>query len=631
MIPSDAGESSALTLYLFVRGDTPVRGLIRGTPADVSALKFDGKALKGKVTPKYKIEASFEFSLDLDCSVDGEKVAGSFIINVPENAQNAQQVKGAVTGQHLDAKAFAELGKIKEGLAWPRWSGPNQDFSATDTGVKLVSSLSEARLLWASEVFLPGMLGGIDRKQGAVKKGWRAEVSGGAMSPLVADGKVFVMAFVPVGPPYADKIEGREVIDQIEKLGGPESAAHERSRFGIYADDTAYCFEAATGQLLWKTTIPGGANWQHHKLGPSNMSPVYADGKFFGLGSTGRVFAFDAKTGEMLWQNNIGGRHKELVQMRDEAAANKVMFGKGDRQHGVALTATRRLVISSDYGGGTLIAFNQADGKRVWQSARVEVGREGECTPVIWTHQDKEYLFTRDAKALSCLDVETGKTLWAIPLEEGVEGSLVKPLKPDPGIEDNKGNKGGARTCTLTGDRLLLKVHNRNAVRKENYVAAGQTKGYTGEEEVVCLQLSPAGAKELWRIPVPGAGGYLVQAVYDGKVLVRGGDEAVMYSLENGKELARNKTLGGGVNEQFIFGGEGHLYIRPDNKHGHSQVAMVSADPATFSAEGAGPSGFWTPPHPNDTGYGPAVACPIVDGRMFMRGRDGVYCYDLRK
>ncbi len=56
-----------------------------------------------------------------------------------------------------------------------------------------------------------------------------------------------------------------------------------------------------------------------------------------------------------------------------------------------------------------------------------------------------------------------------------------------------------------------------------------------------------------------------------------------------------------GCSQEGDLGGEGHFFIRPDNKHGHSQVAMVSADPAKFSSEGVGEAGYWTPPHPNDT------------------------------
>jgi len=39
----------------------------------------------------------------------------------------------------------------------------------------------------------------------------------------------------------------------------------------------------------------------------------------------------------------------------------------------------------------------------------------------------------------------------------------------------------------------------------------------------------------------------------------------------------------------------------------------------------------WIPPHATTTAYGrQPIVNPIVDGRMFFRGGNGIYCYDLR-
>ena len=66
---------------------------------------------------------------------------------------------------------------------------------------------------------------------------------------------------------------------------------------------------------------------------------------------------------------------------------------------------------------------------------------------------------------------------------------------------------------------------------------------------------------------------------------------------------------------------------------------MLRADPKDFRrlgaetpAEGKHPlPGQWHPPHPHDTAYAnQPVIYPLVDGRLFVRGHDGLYCYDLR-
>lgn len=40
----------------------------------------------------------------------------------------------------------------------------------------------------------------------------------------------------------------------------------------------------------------------------------------------------------------------------------------------------------------------------------------------------------------------------------------------------------------------------------------------------------------------------------------------------------------------------------------------------------------WLPPHSWTTAYAnQPINYPLVDGRLFVRGLDAVYCYDLRK
>ena len=57
--------------------------------------------------------------------------------------------------------------------------------------------------------------------------------------------------------------------------------------------------------------------------------------------------------------------------------------------------------------------------------------------------------------------------------------------------------------------------------------------------------------------------------------------------------------------------------------------ALLTSEPAAGHHR---PAGQWIPPRPHDTAYANhAVSYPLVDGRLFVRGRDGLYCYDLRQ
>jgi hypothetical protein len=56
---------------------------------------------------------------------------------------------------------------------------------------------------------------------------------------------------------------------------------------------------------------------------------------------------------------------------------------------------------------------------------------------------------------------------------------------------------------------------------------------------------------------------------------------------------------------------------------------MAGGAPEKF--QGMGPP-WWSPNIPHTTSYAARnINHPIVDGRMYIRGGDGIYCYDLRK
>lgn len=78
------------------------------------------------------------------------------------------------------------------------------------------------------------------------------------------------------------------------------------------------------------------------------------------------------------------------------------------------------------------------------------------------------------------------------------------------------------------------------------------------------------------------------------------------------------------------------LIIAPEGRHGVQFFSMTTTDPKDFRelAPKLATTSYgltWLPPHPHTTGYAvQAINYPLVDGRLFVRGRDGIYCYDLR-
>jgi hypothetical protein len=102
--------------------------------------------------------------------------------------------------------------------------------------------------------------------------------------------------------------------------------------------------------------------------------------------------------------------------------------------------------------------------------------------------------------------------------------------------------------------------------------------------------------------------------------------EMQLLDLKTGKVVAT--AVGPApINEGHVFTAENPVFTAPDGSHGNSSLAVYGATPETFKLLGS-----WTPPHPHTNSYHmKCMTFPIVEGRLFMRGFDGIYCYDLRK
>jgi len=71
---------------------------------------------------------------------------------------------------------------------------------------------------------------------------------------------------------------------------------------------------------------------------------------------------------------------------------------------------------------------------------------------------------------------------------------------------------------------------------------------------------------------------------------------------------------------------DGHLISEIDGSHMSMNLHLIKADPSDLKQLGE----LWQDPHPPTTSYVPALSHPYVDGRLYVRGADGIYCYDLR-
>ncbi|MFC1805647.1 PQQ-binding-like beta-propeller repeat protein, partial [Planctomycetota bacterium] len=280
------------------------------------------------------------------------------------------------------ATALAAAGKVD--TDWPQWRGPGRD------GISAESS---------------GWPGGWPPK-----KLWETKVGYGCTSPVIAEGKLYVMGWA--GP----------------RGGNPVGT------------DTVFCLDARTGRELWKQSYPcryqgrvrtgdtGGYG------GPSSTPTLDRDtGWLYTLSVDGHVHCWDAtQQGKLVWKKGLYDVYKP--RQRPDV-------GGGTRDHGYPtspLILGDLLLIEVNAADGTVMAFDKRTGEQRWASQYTDLaGHTGGMSPMRIGDVD-------------CLAVLTLRDLVVMRLDKGHEGETVATA---PWTTDFACN---IATPAIAGSRVLI-------------------------------------------------------------------------------------------------------------------------------------------------------------------------------
>ena len=546
--------------------------------------------------------------VNVDATIDeGGEVSGSATIG----GRGAELV-GVIRREDELAKSNA----IDSKWSWPAAHGPPMGGCAAEpTGVETIDDLAGLRMVWRCEETDIGRgMGNISRFM--VTK-WQdaseRRTGSGCASTLAANGRLYFKYFVPSpdGPgsedrpikeyvlkaeppetghiPATPKLAAARLLKQAKSAGftGETLPAYAEEKTFAMADDIMLCMDAATGKTLWKAVVKGrGINSQHHKVGPFDMSPAYANGRVFALGMSGWLYAFDAGTGKPLWETEVGYDHSNAL-----LAIGDVVIAPAGRE----------------WGG-----YDAATGKRLWTTG----GGRAMSTLSAWSQGGRDYVIglmgpSHDRKGIACLDATTGERVWSLPVNVITSGRGLGP--------------GG---ITVFKNMLLVYQDNGNGKKDDPIKPALAT-----------YRLSREGAEPLWELgdPKPGETDRLKMGCVHAEsipVVVRGSfvftPDLRVIDLKSGKVISQSKgprPLNGGYMQVI----EDIVLVRQDGTHGEAAqfgFYKVAADGSVRSFSETD----WKPPIGGATSsYHHPIFYPAVDGRVFLRQENGIYCYDLRK
>jgi outer membrane protein assembly factor BamB len=273
-----------------------------------------------------------------------------------------------VTRWLLPALALACASPAAPADDWPQWLGPKRDGVWREKGI-------------------------LDKfpKDGPKEK-WRVKVGWGYAGPAVADGRVYLLDFVP----------GEET--DLAKQNGFKASS-------IKGKERVLCLDAESGKELWKhedditytVSYPGGPR----------CTPTVHDGKVYALGAQGHLTCLDAKKGDVVWE-------KEFTK---DYGAKTAIWGYASHP----LVDGKRLICVVGGKDSLAVAFDKDSGKELWKSLDAPPQTQGYCPPTLIDAGGKKQVVIWDAEKVHGIDPETGKPVWSVGAKPNFGMAIAAP------------------------------------------------------------------------------------------------------------------------------------------------------------------------------------------------------------
>jgi len=299
---------------------------------------------------------------------------------------------------------------------WPHWRGPNYNGISEETG--WLTEWPEAG---------PPVL-------------WKKTIGVGFSTISVADGKAYTM-------------------------GNTDNT------------DTVFCFDAETGEELWKHTYPQDLDPKYYE-GGTLATPTVADGKVYTVSKDGKAFCLDAKSGAELWKKNILEDY-DIKRTTWGISGSPFIF--------------EDLVIYNASDAG--LALKKNDGALVWKNG---AGPGGYSTAVPFTSAGKKCLTIASEKHIVGVVAATGEVLWKQRWQTQYEVNAADPIIVDSNtFFISSGYNRGCALMKVTDGKTELLWDNKNIKNKMNASVLWKGCVYgVGEDGVLaCLDVKTGQGK----------------------------------------------------------------------------------------------------------------------------------------
>lgn len=426
-------------------------------------------------------------------------------------------------------------------------------------------------------------------------EGIPASKNGGWSSPVVADGRVFLFAHekikmaeltgkpkYPYLPPEKRTGMSDAEYEEYEKNRRDEQEARSRAfRFS----ETLFCLNAETGKQIWKTESKS----VYTRFAQSS-TPAVVDGRVFVLGAGRMARCFQAEDGSKLWETKLPGEFRDEFMQSSFAIVDNIAVVRA----------------------GELFGLNVETGEIIWQTDE-DASNKLHASPAIWRHGDKAYVIVNAERGETvCVDPTNGKELWRVKSEAGHSTPIVFG---DTMLTYASSRKGGLRRYDLSLEKADRQWTFTGAADPGGCpVIVGDYVYVQGDRRLACVNLKTG--DEEWTTMLD-----LERPRYTSLVAA---DDLVIYAFDG--VLAFEATpkefrpqIVAKVNNEGLMNS-----VEAFEKQLKMNELRETAE-GQRTAEKVWRTAF------NNSGPLQCSSPAIHNGRLYLRMKNGVGCYELKK
>ncbi len=357
--------------------------------------------------------------------------------------------------------------------------------------------------------------------------------------------------------------------DRIFTMGDRTSDDGSRKQFVIALD-------LATHKELWATPIG-----PPHRDGP-RCTPTVDGELLYAIGTEGDLVCLESATGKLHWKKSFPADFGGKMMTGWKYSESPLVDGD-------------QLVCTPGGPDATIVALNKQTGEVIWKCGIPDIGGRGKdgagYASMVVAEVDgiRQYVQILGRGAVG-VEAETGRFLWGYNRIANPTANIPTPVV--------RGNYVFVTTSYRTGSALLKLTRNGDGIDVEEVYFLGPDEFENHHGGVVLVG----------------------DHIYGGS----GQTNGIPVCLEFGTGKIAWKAQSPGKKSAAVLYADGHLYFRYEKGSSPKKglVALIEATPEEFRVKGT-----FEPAVMN----GPGWPHPVIhDGKLYLRDKDVLMCYDVR-